>query len=118
MPMGLTLVESLWSYRLSRGCFANQKVTPLSVILCSRRVTNQSTIASMRPSSPSFPPLSLSCDNCLSVRPYSRKYYDILEKRNKLPVHQFLEDLMEKVRRHNSFSAGVDSQFFFFPPTF
>lgn len=30
-------------------------------------------------------------------RPYSRKYYDILEKRVKLPVHRFLEDLMEKV---------------------
>lgn len=30
-------------------------------------------------------------------RPYSRKYYDILEKRVKLPVHQFLGDLTEKV---------------------
>ncbi|CAN0272036.1 unnamed protein product, partial [Laminaria digitata] len=33
-------------------------------------------------------------------RPYSRKYYDILEKRVKLPVHRFLDDLMEKVSQN------------------
>ncbi|CAN0242537.1 unnamed protein product, partial [Discosporangium mesarthrocarpum] len=30
-------------------------------------------------------------------RPYTREYYDILEKRKKLPVHQFLGDLIQKV---------------------
>ncbi|CAM9442445.1 unnamed protein product, partial [Sphacelaria rigidula] len=35
--------------------------------------------------------------NPFTGSPYSRKYYDILEKRNQLPVHQFLDDLMEKV---------------------
>ncbi|CAN0014420.1 unnamed protein product [Pylaiella littoralis] len=38
--------------------------------------------------------------NPFTGAPYSRKYYDILEKRVKLPVHRFLEDLMEKVK-HN-----------------
>lgn len=34
-------------------------------------------------------------------RPYSRKYYEILEKRQKLPVHNFLDDLIEKVKRNS-----------------
>jgi len=40
----------------------------------------------------------MSCPAPSGSRPYSRKYYDILEKRVKLPVHQFLDDLMDKVR--------------------
>eukprot|EP00904_Undaria_pinnatifida_P006266 jgi/Undpi1/276/HiC_scaffold_1.g00272.m1 len=40
--------------------------------------------------------------NPFTGSPYSRKYYDILEKRVKLPVHQFLEDLMEKVKNNQT----------------
>lgn len=42
-------------------------------------------------------------------RPYTRKYYEILEKRNKLPVHQFLDDLMEKVSPSLSFLMFANS---------
>eukprot|EP00752_Nemacystus_decipiens_P013009 g11509.t1 len=40
--------------------------------------------------------------NPFTGAPYSRKYYDILEKRVKLPVHQFLDDLMEKVKNNQT----------------
>ena len=34
--------------------------------------------------------------------PYSQKYYDILDKRVKLPVYQFKDDLIAKVMEHQS----------------
>lgn len=40
--------------------------------------------------------------NPFTGSPYSRKYYDILEKRVKLPVHKFLDDLMEKVKNNQT----------------
>ncbi|CAM9242893.1 unnamed protein product, partial [Phaeothamnion confervicola] len=33
-------------------------------------------------------------------KPYSRQYYDILAKRQTLPVHQFLDELTEKVKNN------------------
>ena len=32
--------------------------------------------------------------------PYSSKYYEILQKRQQLPVYEFRDDLLEKVRTH------------------
>lgn len=32
--------------------------------------------------------------------PWSRKYYEILEKRQRLPVYEFKDELEDKVRRH------------------
>lgn len=43
------------------------------------------------------------------LSPYNRQYYEILEKRNKLPVHQFLDELMEKVSGAAKAMGGNDA---------
>lgn len=38
--------------------------------------------------------------NPYTNRPYSSRYYDILSKRRGLPVYQFLDDLLSKVKKN------------------
>ena len=40
--------------------------------------------------------------NIWTGSPFSQRYYDILEKRTKLPVYQFKEELIEKVLQNQS----------------
>lgn len=37
--------------------------------------------------------------NPLNHRPYSERYFKLLEQRKKLPVYEFLDDLVDNVRK-------------------
>jgi pre-mRNA-splicing factor ATP-dependent RNA helicase DHX15/PRP43 len=40
--------------------------------------------------------------NPFTNKPYSPRYYEILKKRQQLPVYEFKKDLIEKVRTHQT----------------
>lgn len=47
--------------------------------------------------------------NPYTNRPYSSKYHDILAKRRGLPVYEFLDDLLAKVKKNQVSGCGMNA---------